>query len=155
MTEPDLDPPLGPVAERTVFALLSAEQLDVTGLVGRLADDRCGAVVTFTGVVRNHDGGRAVAGLRYEAHPTAEAVAREILQRLAHRHPAVRLGLAHRTGVVDIGEPALLAVVAAAHRRAALLAVDELVETVKAELPVWKHQTFTDGTSEWVGALGC
>ncbi len=112
-----------------------------------------GAVVTFAGIVRNHDDGRGVLELEYAAHPTAEQILRRKVEALAARHPEVSsLRVAHRTGLLQIGDCALYAEVTAAHRAQAFAACAELVEDVKRDLPVWKRQVFTDGTEEWVNS---
>lgn len=109
-----------------------------------------GAVVTFAGVVRDHDRGRAVTALHYEAHPDAGRVMADILAE-ARTRPAV-LGAAarHRVGDLVVGDLAFVAAVSAAHRAEAFAACAWLVDEVKARLPVWKHQRFADGTEEWV-----
>ncbi len=113
---------------------------------------RCGAAVSFSGVVRNHDGGREVTSLSYTSHPSAERVIAEVAAEIAARHEGVRLWVAHRIGPLEIGDQALVAAGAAAHRGAAFAACSELVDAVKERVPVWKEQFFTDGTVEWVGA---
>jgi len=110
-----------------------------------------GAVVTFAGVVRDHDEGRAVVALEYEGHPSAPGVLAGIAADVATRHPAVlTLRVAHWVGPLEIGDHALYAEVGAAHRAEAFAACADLVETVKAQLPIWKRQVFDDGTDEWV-----
>jgi molybdopterin synthase catalytic subunit len=115
--------------------------------------DTCGAVVSFSGVIRDHDEGRGVRGLHYEAHPLAGTQIAEVAADIAARHPEVRLSVLHRVGDLDIGDVALAAVVASAHRKHAFEACSELIDEVKARVAIWKHQRFTDGTDEWVGAL--
>lgn len=110
-----------------------------------------GAVVTFSGIVRNHDGGKDVRSLGYSAHPTATAVISDVAARIAAKYDGVRIWAAHRTGPLEIGDAALVAAVASAHRGTAFAACSELVDTVKAEVPIWKEQVFADGTVEWVG----
>jgi molybdopterin synthase catalytic subunit len=110
-------------------------------------------VVTFAGVVRDHDGGRSVRGLEYSAHPSAEKVVAEVAAQIASRAHGVRaIAVSHRVGRLAIGDVALACAVAADHRREAFETCAELVEEVKRLLPVWKHQIFTDGTDEWVGS---
>lgn len=132
-------------------AAVGEEPLDVAehaALVDRAA---AGAVVTFAGVVRDHDGGRAVQGLEYSAHPSAAAVVAGIAADVAARATGVRaVAVSHRVGRLGIGDVALACAVAADHRREAFETCAELVEEVKRLLPVWKHQAFTDGTDEWV-----
>ncbi|MEU2202569.1 molybdenum cofactor biosynthesis protein MoaE [Isoptericola sp. NPDC019482] len=122
-------------------------------------DDACGAVATFSGYVRDHDGGRGVLRLHYEAHPDAATVLRTVAERVARRTAAatgdrVRVAVVHRTGDLTIGDVAVVAAVAAGHRQAAFTAASDLVEELKAEVPIWKEQGFDDGTSEWVASLG-
>ena len=128
--------------------LLTSQPLDPAAFELPLA--AAGAVVTFVGRVRDHDGGRSVASLFYEAHPSAQQVLDEIAAKLAPE--CLGLGLAHRTGELHIGDVALVAVVATAHRAEAFDVCSRLVEEVKHTLPVWKRQVFTDGTDEWVGS---
>lgn len=109
-----------------------------------------GAVVTFAGVVRDHDHGRGVRGLSYEGHPNAKDIVAEVAADIAKR-PGVRaIAVSHRIGDLAIGDVALACAVAAEHRREAFVACADLVDEVKARLPIWKHQLFTDGTDEWV-----
>lgn len=119
-------------------------------LVGHRA---AGAIVGFVGMIRDHDEGRNVTRLEYSAHPSAQQVMDEVLAEVAARAEGVRaLAASHRVGVLHIGDAALVAAVAADHRRQAFAACALLVDTVKERLPVWKHQFFTDGTEEWVGS---
>ena len=112
-----------------------------------------GAVVGFVGMIRDHDGGRQVLRLEYSAHPSAEQVIADVLADIAAQSQGVRaIAASHRVGVLQIGEAALVAAVAADHRRAAFETCAQLVEAIKAQLPVWKHQFFADGTDEWVGS---
>ena len=118
-------------------------------LVGHRA---AGAIVGFVGMIRDHDEGRNVTRLEYSAHPSAQQVMDEVLAEVAAQAEGVRaLAASHRVGVLHIGDAALVAAVAADHRRQAFAACALLVDTVKARLPVWKHQFFADGTDEWVG----
>lgn len=132
-------------AEVTEDVLSVGEHADLVG------DRAAGAVVTFAGVVRDHDGGKGVTSLEYEGHPSAKSVIEEVAADVAARHRGVRaLAVSHRIGPLAIGDVALACAVAAEHRREAFAACADLVDDVKARLPIWKHQTFTDGTDEWV-----
>lgn len=124
--------------------------LDATAIEALVADSRAGAVVSFSGNVRDHDHGRSVSTLTYEGHPSAEAVLMEVAKEIDARFDLVALAVAHRVGPIAIGEPALVAAVATAHRGEAFAACQALVDLTKERLPVWKHQVFTDGTDEWV-----
>ena len=114
------------------------------------ADESAGAVVTFSGDVRDHDHGRSVARLEYEGHPTAAAVIADVAREVASRHDVIAIAVSHRVGPLQIGDSALVAAVSAAHRGEAFRACADLVDEVKHRLPVWKHQVFTDGSDEWV-----
>ncbi|GAB3593321.1 Molybdopterin synthase catalytic subunit 1 [Corynebacterium faecale] len=113
--------------------------------------DAMGALVVFEGVVRDHDGGSRVSSLTYTAHPTADAVIREVGNGVVAKHPRARLWTAHRTGALQIGDIAFLVVAAAAHRHDAFNACSELADAVKAQVPIWKEQELVGGDTEWVG----
>ncbi len=134
-------------------AAVGEAPLDVAEHAALVDHVAAGAVVTFAGVVRDHDGGRAVRGLEYSAHPTAEKVVAEVAAEVAARATGVRaIAVSHRVGPLGIGDVALACAVAADHRKEAFEACAELVDEVKRLLPVWKHQLFADGTDEWVGS---
>lgn len=134
-------------------AAVGEEPLDVAEHAALVEQAAAGAVVTFAGVVRDHDGGRSVRGLDYSAHPTAEKVVAQVAADVAARASGVRaVAVSHRVGRLAIGDVALACAVAAEHRREAFETCAELVDEVKRLLPVWKHQGFTDGTDEWVGS---
>ncbi|TQS90696.1 molybdenum cofactor biosynthesis protein MoaE [Arthrobacter sp. TS-15] len=140
-----------------VSAVLSAEPISVDQAIKAVESDTAGAVVSFSGVVRNHDSGKAVDRLSYSAHPTAHQVMSEVVAQLVAEHSGeaaqpVRIWAAHRIGMLEIGDPALVCAVAAAHRGQAFAVCAELVDRVKEQVPIWKEQFFTDGTVEWVGA---
>lgn len=112
-----------------------------------------GAVVGFVGMIRDHDGGRQVMRLEYSAHPSAPEVFAEVVAEVAGQASGIRaVAASHRIGVLHIGQAALVAAVAADHRQAAFATCAQLVDTIKARLPVWKHQFFDDGSEEWVGS---
>jgi molybdopterin synthase catalytic subunit len=145
-----------------VHAVLSAEPISVEQAIAAVESDTAGAVVSFSGVVRNHDGGKQVSRLSYSAHPTAHQVMADVVAALVAEHsvPAgganqqqpVRIWAAHRIGMLEIGDPALVCAVSAAHRGQAFAVCAELVDRIKDQVPIWKEQFFADGTVEWVGA---
>ncbi|MAU84841.1 molybdenum cofactor biosynthesis protein MoaE [Gordonia sp. Z-3] len=141
---------------QVVRAALAAEPIALgehEDLVTRAAGGRAGAVVGFVGAVRNHDGGREVTRLDYSAHPTAPDVLRQVVEGVVTQMAGVRaVAVSHRVGDLAIGDVAFVVTVAADHRRAAFETCSELVDQVKAQLPVWKHQHFGDGSDEWVGS---
>jgi molybdopterin synthase catalytic subunit len=124
--------------------------LDLPALQALVSDDGAGALVWFSGTVRDHDHGRQVTSLTYEAHPTAEAVLTDVAAEIARDFDVISLAVAHRVGALEIGDSALIAVVASAHREVAFQACSALVDLTKERLPVWKRQVFADGTDEWV-----
>lgn len=113
-------------------------------------ENKSGAVVTFSGEVRNHDGGKDVATLTYEIHPSAQEVLASIVSEVSARFAVNDIAVAHRYGDIAIGECAFAVAVSADHREAAFNACSALVNTVKEKLPIWKHQVFTDGSDQWV-----
>lgn len=130
---------------------VGAEPIDVAALRALVDSPRAGAVVVFDGVVRDHDHGRSVDRLVYEAHPSAESVLAQVVSQVLATQPQVSgIACEHRVGDIPIGEAALVVVAAAEHRAEAFDACREVVEQVKHRIPVWKHQYFTDGTDEWV-----
>ncbi|MFC7848614.1 molybdenum cofactor biosynthesis protein MoaE [Arthrobacter sp. NPDC057388] len=148
-----------------VHAVLSTEPISVDQAIAAVESETAGAVVSFSGVVRNHDGGKPVDRLSYSAHPTARKVLDDVVRQLVAEqaeaagtegsdvgNPPVRIWVAHRVGPLEIGDPALVCAVAAAHRGQAFAVCSELVDRVKAQVPIWKEQFFSDGTVEWVGA---
>jgi molybdenum cofactor synthesis domain-containing protein len=144
--------PAGPPV-RVARALVTEEPLSVEEHARLVEDAAAGAVVTFAGVVRDHDGGKGVRDLTYEGHPSASQVIADVVADLSARWTGVRaVAVSHRLGALTIGDVALACAVAAEHRGQAFTACAELVDEVKARLPVWKHQHFADGTDEWVNS---
>jgi molybdopterin synthase catalytic subunit len=129
---------------------VTTDPLDLAAHVAAVADPRAGAVVSFQGVVRDHDHGRVVVRLEYEGHPSAGDVLREVAAEVAADPAVYAVAVSHRLGPLAIGEVALAAAVSTAHRAAGFAACARLVDEVKARLPVWKHQIFADGGEEWV-----
>jgi molybdopterin synthase catalytic subunit len=131
---------------------LTDQPIDITSLVTGLHDPAAGAEVTFDGRVRDQNDGRAVAQLEYQAYPAlALGVGKNILTEEAERHGVLKVIAMHRTGPLAIGESAVWVGVAAAHRGPAFDAARAIMERMKYELPVWKKETYADGTVEWVG----
>ena len=125
--------------------------LDVAEVVAALDDDASGGLTLFIGRVRDHDGGKSVEGLDYSAHPTALDRLREVAEVVAAKYDVIALAAVHRVGPLAIGDLAVVVAVSAAHRGEAFDASRALIDDLKAQVPIWKHQLFTDGTEEWVG----
>lgn len=131
---------------------LTDQTIDIPSLAAELHDSAAGAEVTFDGRVRNHNDGHAVSRLEYQAYPAlALATGRRILEEEAERHGILRAMAVHRTGPLEIGESAVWVGVASAHRGAAFDAARAIMERLKYELPVWKKETYSDGSTDWVG----
>lgn len=126
--------------------------IDMGELIAAVQSDRAGAVATFIGQVRNHDSGRDVTSIDYEAHPDASQVISRVAHDIAEGSGALKIAVEHRSGHLDVGDIALGAAVSAAHRVEAFAVLEELVEQVKLRLPVWKKQEFPGGGYEWSGS---
>lgn len=125
--------------------------LDVAEVLKSLDDDSSGGVTLFVGRVRDHDEGRSVTSLTYEAHPTALAMLEEVCAKVAERFDVNAVAAVHRTGDLAIGDLAVVVATASGHRGDAFVASKALIDDLKDEVPIWKHQRFADGTEEWVG----
>jgi len=132
------------------IAEISDSPLDVAAHSAATRDAAAGADVSFCGVVRDHDGGRAVIELEYTSHPSAGGVLRQVAEEIAADPAVIAVAVSHRIGVLRIGDVALVASVTAAHRKQAFDSCQRLVDEVKARLPIWKRQVFADGADEWV-----
>ena len=134
-----------------VLAEIRDAALSVDEVVASVQDPTCGGITVFLGVVRDHDRGQEVSSLDYSVHPTAASRLVEVSQTVAARSGSVRLAALHRSGHLDVGDVAVVVAAAAAHRDAAFAACRDLIDTLKAEVPIWKHQHLGDGGTEWVG----
>jgi molybdopterin synthase catalytic subunit len=134
----------------SVFSAVTTDRLDVASHEQFVARAAAGAVVSFAGVVRDHDGGRGVLELEYEGHPSADKVLAEVAVEIAADPAVYAVAVSHRVGKLEIGDIALAAAVSTAHRADAFAACARLVDEVKARLPIWKRQVFADGAEEWV-----
>ena len=125
--------------------------LDVAEVLAAVEDPAAGGVVSFTGLVRDHDGGRGVRELEYVAHPDAVQALRAVAEAVAADLPVHGLAAVHRTGLLAVGDVAVVVAASAAHRGQAFEAARRLIDDLKAQVPVWKRQVFDDGAQEWVG----
>jgi molybdopterin synthase catalytic subunit len=125
--------------------------IDVGAVYAALGDRHAGGISIFVGTVRDHDHGQSVVGLDYSAHPTAEQVLREVVEKVVASYELDSVAAVHRIGALDIGDIAVVVAVASAHRNDAFAACRALIDDLKATVPIWKHQRFTDGSEEWVG----
>ncbi|MFD0866022.1 molybdenum cofactor biosynthesis protein MoaE [Tessaracoccus lubricantis] len=133
----------------TSFAAVTSNDIDTDALLASVSDDRAGAVVTFAGVVRNHDHGKAVTAIEYVGHPSASDVMAGVIAEFEGRDGVHAIAAQHRVGHLGIGGVALFVAVAASHRKQAFTCASDLVDRVKEVLPIWKKQFLADGTHEW------
>ncbi|QLQ10044.1 MAG: molybdenum cofactor biosynthesis protein MoaE [Nocardioidaceae bacterium] len=131
---------------------LRDQPLDVAEVIDAVSDDAAGGVNVFIGKVRDHDHGKSVTRLEYEAHPTAQAELERVAAGVAEKYDVRAIAAVHRVGNLELGDLAVVIAVAAAHRGEAYEASRALIDELKATVPIWKHQHFTDGSDEWVGA---
>ena len=134
--------------------LVQEQPLDLGTVVDQVRDPAAGAIATFIGTTRDHNRGRDVVHLEYDAYPEmAEAEMAKIAAQVIERHDVARVAMAHRTGHVPIGEASVIIAVSAAHRGAAMDACREAIDTLKQTVPVWKKEVFAGG-EEWIGREG-
>jgi molybdopterin synthase catalytic subunit len=140
-----------PAKSRVRLVGLRETPIDVAEVVASLDDDASGGLTLFVGRVRDHDHGLEVRGLEYSAHPTALDALQRVCDTVAERYDVQGVAAVHRVGRLEIGDIAVVVATTAPHRGEAFEASRALIDTLKAEVPIWKHQQFADGTEEWVG----
>jgi molybdopterin synthase catalytic subunit len=138
--------------DRLRLLALRETPLSVDEVLAAVTDPGVGGTALFVGTVRDDDEGRGVDALGYSAHPTAERVFREVAERVSASHPGVILAAVHRVGDLEVGDLAVVVAAASTHRADAFAAARQLIDELKHEVPIWKHQKFADGSEEWVGA---
>jgi molybdopterin synthase catalytic subunit len=137
--------------EARLFEITEAP-LDPAPLVALVSAPDMGAIVTFAGIVRNNFGGRLTAYLEYEAfEPMATAVLAQLAAEAQAQWNTGAIAIHHRVGRLEIGETAVLIVVAAPHRHEAFEAAEQIMDRIKQVAPIWKKEIWADGASEWVG----
>jgi molybdopterin synthase catalytic subunit len=136
-----------------MFTAIVTEPIRPETVLDSLASEKDGACLLFLGVVRNHNDGRAVTGLEYEAYEgMAERTLAAIAAEASHRFGTNRIAAVHRVGALQVGEVSTAIAVATPHREEAYRASRYLIEELKQRLPVWKHEQYVDGNSRWVGS---
>lgn len=136
--------------ERVTLADVREVALSVDEAMAAVRDPAAGGIALFVGVVRDHDGGKGVRGLDYSAHPSAVETLRDVCAQVLTDEIS-KVAAVHRVGQLAVGDLAVVVAVSAPHRAAALEACRRLIDELKATVPIWKHQGFTDGSDEWVG----
>src|SRR5215210_7080320 len=136
-----------------MFKIVDAP-IDVTQLAESVRTDECGAVCTFLGVARLHSRGREVIHLEYEAYPEmAEKKMREIADEIRAKWGVEQVAMLHRTGVLKIGEASVAIAVASPHRRESFEACQYAIDRLKAIVPIWKKEVWSNG-EQWIGWEG-
>jgi molybdopterin synthase catalytic subunit len=130
---------------------LRGTPLVVDEVVAALDDEGSGGLTLFIGRVRDHDHGLGVRGLEYSAHPSALDALRRVCLDVAEQYDVRAVAAVHRVGRLAIGDIAVIVATTSAHRGTSFAASRALIDTLKAEVPIWKHQQFADGSEEWVG----
>lgn len=137
-------------------AALSHEPIDMAGMLAGAHHPGAGAVVLFSGEVRDNNRGREVAFLEYEAYaPLASTMIAEILATARERWSLKAAVAQHRTGHVAIGDTAVVVITASAHRAEAYAANRYIIDRIKHEAPIWKCEHYADGTKEWGNNCNC
>jgi molybdopterin synthase catalytic subunit len=126
-------------------------ELSVDEVRAAVADPAAGGIALFAGAVRDSDHDQAVSGLSYSAHPSAVGELRRVAEVIAEKYPVIGIAAVHRVGDLAIGDLAVVLAVSCPHRAEAFDACRDLIDILKASVPIWKHQRFGDGTAEWVG----
>jgi molybdopterin synthase catalytic subunit len=144
--------PGGERAKTVRLIAVRETELSVDEVRAAVAGPGAGGIVMFVGAVRDTDHDQGVTGLSYTAHPSAEAELRHVAEMVAEKFNVLGIAAVHRVGDLAVGDLAVVTAVACAHRGEAFDACRELIDVLKASVPIWKHQRFTDGTSEWVAA---
>lgn len=137
----------------TSFSGISEKPLDQNQIEQMVTDATFGAVVSFVGQVRNHDpeASGEVITLEYSAHPDAAEILAELVQKFSAQNPLMRIAAFHRIGTLNVGDSALIVSIAAAHREDLFDVCKNIVEEIKARVPIWKKQHTASGESHWVG----
>ncbi len=145
------------MVEEITLAAVRETPLSVDEVLDAVADPRAGGTAVFLGTVRDHDHGRGVAALGYSAHPTVEAQLRAVMEKIlgeasGEGRSVAKLAAVHRVGDLEIGDTAVVVAASAEHRGEAFDACRRLIDDLKAQVPIWKRQSFADGGDEWVGS---
>jgi molybdopterin synthase catalytic subunit len=126
--------------------------LSVDEVMAAVGDHAAGGTTLFVGTVREQDHGKPVTRLSYSAHPSADSELRAVAEKVVTDFPVTALAAVHRVGDLELGDTAVIVAVASPHRQEAFLAARRLIDDLKSQVPIWKHQVFADGSTEWVGA---
>ncbi|HEV2243833.1 MAG TPA: molybdenum cofactor biosynthesis protein MoaE [Streptosporangiaceae bacterium] len=134
------------------LAEIRGTALSVDEVLSAVSDPAAGGVALFVGTVRDHDHGEDVVRLSYSAHPSAEAELRRVAEKVAASYSVTAIAAVHRVGDLDVGDLAVVVAVSCPHRGEAFDACRALIEELKASVPIWKHQQYAGGHSDWVNS---
>lgn len=135
---------------------ISAEAIDTHAARQAVADAHCGALAVFEGWVRDHNEGREVERLEYEAYrPLAEKEGARIIDEAIEKFGVSHAVCIHREGLLELGDVAVIVCVSSPHRGAAFDACRYIIDQAKVRLPIWKKEHYTDGHSGWVNCERC
>jgi molybdopterin synthase catalytic subunit len=142
---------MGSAVDPVRLIAIRDQPLSVDEVLDAVRSDAAGGTAVFIGTVRDVDGGKSVNELGYTAHPTAEQQLRDVCASVAGRWPVLAIAAVHRTGDLAIGDIAVVVAASCPHRGEAFEAARACIDELKATVPIWKHQVFSDGSDEWVG----
>lgn len=145
---------VGAMSSAVREASIGEDPISVDRLLQQVRDPAVGGIGLFLGVVRDHDEGQGVRSLDYTAHPSAATVLAACAERTAAAHDVLAVAVQHRVGHLEVGDLAVVVAVGAVHRAEALEACRQLIDDLKADVPIWKEQAFASGDVEWVGLPG-
>jgi molybdopterin synthase catalytic subunit len=134
------------------LAELRDTPLSVDEVLGAVSDPAAGGIALFVGTVRDRDSGRDVAGLGYSAHPSASSELRRVAEKIVASFAVTAVAAVHRVGDLAVGDLAVVVAVSCPHRGEAFDACRALIDELKRSVPVWKHQQYAGGGSEWVNS---
>ncbi|HXG49836.1 MAG TPA: molybdenum cofactor biosynthesis protein MoaE [candidate division Zixibacteria bacterium] len=130
---------------------ITDKPIEIRELMEHVGDPEAGAIATFIGTARNHNEGRRVLALEYEAYPEmAEKELARLGDEARRKWPICRMAIVHRIGAVPIGEPSVIIAVSSAHRDAAFAACRFAIEEIKRAVPIWKKEVY-EGGEVWIG----
>jgi len=126
--------------------------LSVDEVLSAVSDPAAGGISLFVGTVRDHDHGEDVVRLGYSAHPSAAVELRRVAEKVAASYSVTAIAAVHRVGDLDVGDLAVVVAVSCPHRGEAFEACRALIEELKTSVPIWKHQQYAGGHSDWVNS---
>ncbi len=127
------------------------QPIDLVKFLIEKPDLSCGAVASFMGVVRNHHQGKPVSRIYYDCYPAmADQQIQQIIEKVKQEYGVDDIRVVHRIGWLEVGEVAVAIAIGAAHRQEAFYACRQVIDQIKAKVPIWKKEVYADGTGEWV-----